>query len=93
MIKAIIFDLDGTLVQTEILKAESYAQAIQILTEGSVSQEMVLNSFGKFVGLPRAGVVKGLFEEYKAPLSEHFNGLSADAVQERIIRSRLAIYH
>ena len=37
MIKAIIFDLDGPLVQTEILKAESYAQAIKILTKGSVS--------------------------------------------------------
>ncbi|MCK0192088.1 HAD family phosphatase [Arenibacter sp. F20364] len=93
MIKAIIFDLDGTLVQTEILKAESYAQAIQILTKGSVSREMVLNSFGKYVGLPRAGVVRGLFEEYKDSLSEHFNSLSAEAVQERIIKSRLAIYH
>lgn len=27
MIKAIIFDLDGTLVQTEALKAASYARA------------------------------------------------------------------
>ncbi len=26
--RAVIFDLDGTLVQTEILKAYSYAQAV-----------------------------------------------------------------
>ena len=93
MIRAIIFDLDGTLVHTEILKAESYAQAIQILTKGSVSQKMVLDSFGKYVGLSRAGVVNGLFEEYKKPLSEHLDGLDSEAVQERIIKSRLAIYH
>ncbi|MDO6605608.1 haloacid dehalogenase superfamily, subfamily IA, variant 3 with third motif having DD or ED [Arenibacter palladensis] len=93
MIRAIIFDLDGTLVHTEILKAESYAQAIQILTKGSVSQKMVLDSFGKYVGLSRAGVVNGLFEEYKKPLSEHLDGLDSEAVQERIITSRIAIYH
>jgi beta-phosphoglucomutase len=93
MIRAIIFDLDGTLVHTEILKAESYAQAIQILTKGSVSQKMVLDSFGKYVGLSRAGVVNGLFEEYKKPLSEHLDDLDSEAVQERIITSRLAIYH
>jgi len=93
MIKAIIFDLDGTLVHTEILKAESYAQAIQILTKGSVSQKMVRDSFGKYVGLPRAGVVNGLFEEYKEPLSEQMGGLDSETVKERIITSRLAIYH
>lgn len=93
MIKAIIFDLDGTLVHTEILKAESYAQAIQIMTKGAVSQKMVLDSFGKYVGLSRAGVVDGLFKEYKKPLTEHLDGLDSEAVQERIITSRLAIYH
>jgi|TARA_R110002033_G_scaffold61691_1_gene112354 putative hydrolase of the HAD superfamily len=93
MIKAIIFDLDGTLVHTEILKAESYAQAIQILTKGSVLQKMVMDSFGKYVGLPRAGVVNGLFEEYKKPLLEHIGGLDSETVKERIITSRLAIYH
>ena len=93
MIRAIIFDLDGTLVHTEILKAESYAQAIQILTHGSVTQNMVMDSFGKYVGLPRAGVVNGLFEEYKKPLTEHLVGLDTMTVKERIITSRLAIYH
>ena len=93
MIKAIIFDLDGTLVHTEALKAESYAQAIQIMTKGAVSQKMVLDSFGKYVGLSRAGVVDGLFKEYKKPLTEHLDGLDSEAVQERIITSRLAIYH
>tara|TARA_R110002111_G_scaffold125056_2_gene189640 strand:+ start:416 stop:1147 length:732 start_codon:yes stop_codon:yes gene_type:complete len=93
MIKAIIFDLDGTLVHTELLKAESYAQAIQILTNGSVTHKMVVDSFGQYVGLPRAGVVNGLFEEYKSPLLEHLNGLDNETVKERIISSRLAIYH
>jgi putative hydrolase of the HAD superfamily len=93
MIKAIIFDLDGTLVHTEILKAESYARAIRILTKGSVSRKMVMDSFGKYVGLARAGVVNGLFEEYKTPLSEHMDGLDPETVKRRIITDRLAIYH
>lgn len=93
MIKAIIFDLDGTLVHTEILKAESYARAIQILTKGSVSRKMVMDSFGKYVGLARSGVVNGLFEEYKKPLSEHMDGLHPETVKRGIIAERLAIYH
>lgn len=93
MIKAVIFDLDGTLVHTELLKAESYARAIQILTRGSVTQKMVEESFGQYVGLPRAGVVNGLFEEYKTPLTAHLNGLDTATVKERIISGRLAIYH
>ena len=45
------------------------------------------------MGLPRAGVVNGLFEEYKKPLLEHIGGLDSETVKERIITSRLAIYH
>jgi len=36
MIKALIFDLDGTLVQTEILKAHSYGKALEQLNENSL---------------------------------------------------------
>ncbi len=36
MIKAVIFDLNGTLIQTEVLKARSYAKAINQLTEGKI---------------------------------------------------------
>ena len=63
MIKAIIFDLDGTLVQTEILKAESYAKAAVELNP-SLSEKQVVEGFKDFVGLSRKEVAKGLLGKF-----------------------------
>jgi beta-phosphoglucomutase-like phosphatase (HAD superfamily) len=68
MIKAIIFDLDGTLIQTEVLKATSYARAINFLTKCKVSKDRVLDIFGRFVGLSRQEVVGGLAKHFKFEL-------------------------
>lgn len=38
MIRAAIFDLDGTLVKTEWLKSLSYARAVQMLSPTPVSK-------------------------------------------------------
>jgi len=51
MIKVVIFDLDGTLIQTEVIKARSYARAIHILTGNNIPEEKVLAGFKKYVGL------------------------------------------
>lgn len=56
MIHAIIFDLDGTLVQTEHLKALSYAAAAAQLSGGKISEQTVLEQFKEVVGLPRREV-------------------------------------
>lgn len=63
MIKAIIFDLDGTLVQTEVLKAESYAKA-SVELDPSLSEEEVIEGFRDFVGLSRKEVAKGLLGKF-----------------------------
>jgi len=63
LIKAIIFDLDGTLVQTEVLKAESYAKAAVELNP-SLSEEEVVEGFKEFVGLSRKEVAKGLLKKF-----------------------------
>ncbi len=63
MIKALIFDLDGTLVQTEVLKAESYARAAVELNS-SLSEEEVIEAFKNFVGLSRKEVAKGLLNRF-----------------------------
>ena len=63
MIKALIFDLDGTLVQTEVLKAESYAKAAVEL-KPSLSEEEVVEGFKDFVGLSRKEVAKGLLSKF-----------------------------
>jgi beta-phosphoglucomutase len=64
MIQAMIFDLDGTLVQTERLKARSYAKAVQELCEDAFEEADVLDAFKDFVGLSRREVAMGLVQRF-----------------------------
>lgn len=50
MIKGIIFDLDATLVQTEALKALSYARATGELSSGKITEERVIGAYIEVVG-------------------------------------------
>lgn len=61
MILAVIFDLDGTLVETEELKAHSYAQAaIELRPE--LSEAEIMEAFKDVVGLSRQEVAETLLE-------------------------------
>jgi beta-phosphoglucomutase-like phosphatase (HAD superfamily) len=64
MIRAMIFDLDGTLVQTERLKAISYAKAAAELCPHEISEGQVIDAFKKVVGLSRQEVAQTLVEEF-----------------------------
>ena len=64
MIQAMIFDLDGTLVQTERLKALSYAMAVQELCAGVIDEADILEAFKDFVGLSRREVALGLVQRF-----------------------------
>lgn len=64
MIKAMIFDLDGTLVQTEKLKALSYARAVVELCPSDVKESEVLEAFKDVVGLSRQEVASTLMERF-----------------------------
>lgn len=64
MIQAIVFDLDGTLVQTERLKAISYARAVRELCPFETSEEEVVEAFKEVVGLPRREVARALVERF-----------------------------
>ncbi|MEM7380714.1 MAG: HAD family phosphatase [Bacteroidota bacterium] len=92
MIKAVIFDLDGTLIQTEVLKATSYAHAIEFLSNGQLSKKEVLDSFGQFVGLSRTEVVKGLSEHFAESLSNNLQTDDLEIVGRKLISKRLEIY-
>ena len=92
MIKAIIFDLDGTLIQTEVLKAHSYALAISELTEGEISKNAVLDMFNDLVGLSRQEVVEGLSNHFKGSLQKHLSTAKMQLIKEQLIEKRLQIY-
>ena len=64
MIKAIIFDLDGTLVQTEILKAKSYARAASELGQRKIKEEDVIEAFKEVVGRSRREVAQFLINRF-----------------------------
>lgn len=63
MIKAFIFDLDGTLVQTEALKAKSYAKAAVEL-KPKLTEEQIIEAFKDVVGLSRKEVSEAIMERF-----------------------------
>jgi beta-phosphoglucomutase-like phosphatase (HAD superfamily) len=78
MIQAVIFDLDGTLVQTEKLKARSYALAAVELGQGSFSEQDVIQAFKEVVGLSRQEVAQYLLKRFEL---------------EDAARDRMEVYH
>ncbi|MFQ5614660.1 MAG: HAD family hydrolase [Anaerolineae bacterium] len=64
MIRAAIFDLDGTLVQTEKLKAVSYARAAVELCPRQIDEAEVIDAFKEVVGRSRREVALALMERF-----------------------------
>jgi beta-phosphoglucomutase-like phosphatase (HAD superfamily) len=64
IIDALIFDLDGTLVQTEKLKALSYAKAAVELCPYQLKEKAVVEAFRDVVGLSRREVATALVEKF-----------------------------
>jgi beta-phosphoglucomutase len=63
MIRAVIFDLDGTLVETEALKAISYARAaVELRPE--LNEAEIIEAFKDVVGLSREEVAVALMERF-----------------------------
>ncbi|AFH49668.1 Putative phosphatase/phosphohexomutase [Ignavibacterium album JCM 16511] len=91
MIKAIIFDLDGTLVQTEIVKAHSYAKAIALLSANAVTENEVIQNFKNYVGLSRNDVAKNLVRDYHQQLKSLAK--SNEDIEDMLIENRLEIYN
>ena len=53
MIQAVLFDLDGTLVQSEKLKAQAYAKAVQELRGLPAPEPRAVEAYREIVGAAR----------------------------------------
>lgn len=94
MIRAMIFDLDGTLVQTEKLKALSYAKAVVDLCPQEVREAPVIEAFKEVVGLSRKEVAERLIERFHLTesLQKRMNDLGVDTPWQAFIQVRLRYY-
>jgi len=94
MIEAVIFDLDGTLVETEQLKALSYAHAAVELRPGDLAEAEVVEFFKEVVGRSRREVALALIERFDltAAARERMAEFGVDTPWQALIQHRLRIY-
>ncbi len=93
-IKAFLFDLDGTLVQTERLKALSYAKAAQTLAPERIVEAEVLEAFKSVVGRSRMEVATQLMDQFQLEeaAKSHMDAQGAGSAIEAFIQIRLGFY-
>ncbi|HEY7859861.1 MAG: HAD family hydrolase [Gemmatimonadales bacterium] len=91
---ATIFDLDGTLVQTETLKARSYARAAVELSDGAVSAQEIVVAYDDMVGRAREEVAAALLARFDlARFAEpRMRDMSAATALDAFMTLRLRIY-
>jgi beta-phosphoglucomutase len=91
---AAIFDLDGTLVQTEALKAQSYARAAVELSPESVRAEELVAAYDEMVGHSREEVAAALLARFglEAHARERMGELGASSPLDAYMTLRLRIY-
>ncbi|MGD8866914.1 MAG: HAD family phosphatase [Gemmatimonadales bacterium] len=92
-LSAIIFDLDGTLVQTERLKALSYAKAAVELRP-DLDEAEIVKAFKDVVGLPRHEVAQRLTERFDLATvaAEREEELGVQTPWQVLVQLRLQIY-
>jgi beta-phosphoglucomutase len=93
MIRAFVFDLDGTLVETEELKALSYARAAAELRP-DLNEEEVTEAFKDLVGLSRQEVAVGLMRRFglEGAARDRMVEFGVDTPWQAYVQIRLHIY-
>lgn len=89
-----IFDLDGTLVQTEALKARSYARAAVELSSGSIAAQEIIAAYHDMVGHSREEVAAALLArfELEEDAERRMGELGVSTPLEAYMALRLRIY-
>lgn len=93
MIRAYIFDLDGTLVKTERLKAISYAKAaVELRPE--LAQDEIIEGFKQVVGRSRKDVAEYLVHTYQLqkPASKRRDEFGVSTAWQAYVQIRLKYY-
>ncbi len=95
MIKAVIFDLDGTLVQTEKLKALSYAKAAVQLCPNNLEEKEVIEAFKDVVGLSRREVANELMQRFglEPKAREYAEKFGVSTPWQAYVQLRLNLYN
>lgn len=91
---ATIFDLDGTLVQTEALKARSYARAAVELRPGLIAAQEIIVAYDDMVGHSREEVAAALLARFSLePYAERrMRELGVSTPLDAYMALRLRIY-
>jgi HAD superfamily hydrolase (TIGR01509 family) len=94
MIQALIFDLDGTLVQTEKLKALSYARAAVALCPYVLEEALVIEAFKSVVGRSRREVARHLVERFDLAekAGQHMDTFGVKTPWQAYVQVRLQYY-
>jgi len=89
-----IFDLDGTLVQTETLKAQSYARAAAELSGGAVRAQEVAAGYDEMIGRAREEVAAAMFARFDLAChaERRMRELGAASPLDAFMMLRLRIY-
>ena len=64
MINAIIFDLDGTLVQSGKIKEQSYAIAVQLMRGLAEPEPRAIEAYREIVGSAREAATRHVIENW-----------------------------
>jgi beta-phosphoglucomutase len=91
---AAIFDLDGTLVQTEALKARSYARAAVELRPDSIAAQEIIAAYDDMVGHSREEVAAALLARFglEAAAERRMRELGVSTPLDAYMALRLRIY-
>lgn len=94
MIRVFVFDLDGTLVQTERLRAESYAKAIVELCPYTVDEADAVDGYRDVVGQSKREVAEHLVTRFNLTetASARMADYGVDTPWEVLIQVRLKYY-
>jgi len=71
LIRAFIFDLDGTLVETELLKAQAYASVSQTLLGLDAPDERAINVYRRIVGATDETAARTMVDELELASAMH----------------------